>query len=129
MQHEYLEERVIRPQDQATQAINEFLARFGLTRDPAVEYTTALYYQNRIIAAGSLAGANLCGIAVDPDFRGKGLSAKVVGNLINEAGRRGQFRCFVEAAPQVEEQFLSLGFSKIACPESTCTVLAVGFEP
>lgn len=125
---EVLEERIIQPQEKEALAVREFLARFGLAPDQNVEYTAAVYCHNRLVASGSLAGASLCGIAVDPEFRGEGLAAKIVGNLINEAGRRGRFRYFVKTDKQTTQLFRSLGFDPVGDFATGDILLAKGFE-
>lgn len=126
MYYENLEERLISPQHKNEVAVRKFLAQFGMVPDVEAEYTIAVYFQDQIIATGSLVGEKLCSIAVDPKFRREGLAAKVVSNLIQEAGRRGRYRYLVKADLETEYIFLSLGFSKIAHVEPSGVLLAMG---
>ncbi|HWR43951.1 GNAT family N-acetyltransferase [Sporomusa sp.] len=117
------EEREINLQKEKEVAVvREFLAQFGLLLDVAVEYTMAVCREGRIIATGSLAGEKLCSIAVDPAFQGEGLAAKVVSNLIKEAGQRGRYRYLINANLETEHLFSSLGFTEVTRVDP-CTVL------
>jgi [citrate (pro-3S)-lyase] ligase len=107
-------------------AVREFLARFGLSFDAAVEYSMALYRDEQIIATGSLAGEVLRNIAVDPALQGEGLNAAVVSNLIREAGRRGSYHYFIYTKPESAHLFSALGFSEIVRVEPYAVLLESG---
>lgn len=128
MYNDHLEEKVLCPQRKEEMLINEFLARFGMNVNQASEYTVALLHHEQVVATGSLAGDQLCSIAVAPEHRGKGLLAKVVTNLIRESSRRGYYRYFVVTEPHAEKYFLSLGFSKLETVKSYNSLLALGLE-
>lgn len=125
---EGLEERVIYPQlANEAAAVSGFLSQLGMSLNVAAECIIAIYCQERIIATGSLAGAKLCSIAVDPDYRGMGLAARVVSRLVQEAGRRGRHRYLINTDLATEDIFLSLGFNTVAY-ESAGVLMAMGPE-
>jgi [citrate (pro-3S)-lyase] ligase len=128
MCYESVDEREISlRQEKEAAIVRGFLAQSGMALDAAAEYTIALYWHDRMIATGSLAGDRLCSIAVDPEFRGEGLAAKVVSNLIQEAGRRGHVRYFIHADLETAYIFSLLGFSEIA-REASGVLLAMGLN-
>jgi [citrate (pro-3S)-lyase] ligase len=53
--------------------IDEFLHKFELILEKDVEYTLALYDDERIIGTGSVSGNVLKCIAIDPDYQGEGI--------------------------------------------------------
>ena len=55
-------------------AVAEFLAREALDYDPAIPFTVNLLDDDRIVGTGSLDG-NICKcIAIDPAYKGEGLT-------------------------------------------------------
>jgi [citrate (pro-3S)-lyase] ligase len=106
--------------------VGKFLERFGLSFDGAVEYTTALYRDGRLVATGSLAGEVLRNIAVDAALQGEGLNAAVVSSLIKEAGRRGRYHYFIYTKPDKAHLFTALGFNEIARVEPYAALLESG---
>lgn len=129
MWYENIDEREIKPQlASEVSMVSEFLAQFGMALNARAEYTIALYCQERIIATGSLAGENLCSIAVDPEFRGEGLAAKVISNLIREGRLRGRYLYLINVDLETADLFSSLGFSKIARVESSGVLMAMGLN-
>ena len=112
---EYLREEVIKTTSEYDkESLNAFLNKQGLTLDNDIEYSMALTDSGRIVAAGSFAGRVLKCIAVDEDYKGWGLSAKVVSHLVNELYRRGRTHLFIYTKPQNKNIFSELGFSPVA---------------
>jgi [citrate (pro-3S)-lyase] ligase len=103
----------------ALEKLRSFLFDCGLTYDTRVRYSVCLTEGDRIAASGSLDGSVLKCIAVSPDFRDEGLAARVVTELVTEAGRNGCFHLFLFTKPENEALFTDLGFYPIAkIPES-----------
>lgn len=95
-------------------AVSAFLARQGLTLDPAVQYTVCILESGQVIATGSLDGAICKCIAVDPAWQGEGLAEKVLTELRREAFARGVRRLFLYTKPRNELLFRSLSFFPVA---------------
>ncbi|WP_338418608.1 [citrate (pro-3S)-lyase] ligase [Clostridium beijerinckii] len=93
--------------------LKNFLTKQGLRFDNNIEYTVALYDNNRIIATGSFDGKILKCIAVDENYKGMGISNKIVSELINEQYRRGNNHLFVYTKPSNYTMFKDFGFYKI----------------
>lgn len=94
--------------------VKDFLKDQDLRFDEGIEYTVALYDEDKIIATGSFEGRILKCIAVDAGYKGMGVSNRIVSNLISEQYRRGNSRLFVYTKPKNHKIFTDLGFYKIA---------------
>ena len=94
--------------------VKKFLLEQGLRFDGNIEYTVALYDNNKIIATGSFEGRILKCIAVDDSYKGMGISNTIISNLISEQYRRGNSQLFVYTKPKNYRIFTDLGFYKIA---------------
>ena len=115
MQWSRIEERVIdlaRPRQVAM--VRDFLAGFSLTFNEQVDYTVALYKDEKIVATGSFLGQVLRNIAVDESLQGEGLTAMIISHLMKEAGKRGIYHYFIFTKPDKLELFSSLGFKEVA---------------
>lgn len=126
---EEIEERVVNLKDaKHVAAVKNFLAQFQLSFDDAVEYTVALYKDDRMIATGSLAGKVLRNIAILPEFQGDGLTARVISHLIREQSNRDRFHYFIFTKPDKTKMFEGLGFKEIARAEPYAALLESGME-
>lgn len=94
--------------------VKSFLEKQSLKFDANSEYTVALYEDDKVIATGSFEGRILKCIAVDDNYKGMGISNKIVSTLINEQYRRGNSNLFVYTKPKNYKMFKDLGFYKIA---------------
>ncbi|HWR39672.1 MAG TPA: [citrate (pro-3S)-lyase] ligase [Patescibacteria group bacterium] len=113
--------------DREVMAIRDFLSGFDLTFDPdSVEYTMALYREEKLIATGSLGGEVLRNIAVSRELQGEGLTAVVVSHLMSEAARRGRYHYFVFTKPDTAHLFSALGFQEIGRAEPYAALLESG---
>ena len=111
-------ERTINLADPAdVKMIGDFLARFDLTFEADVEFTTALFQDDRIVATGSFAGEVLRNIAVDESVQGAGLTATIVSRLMQEQAQRGRLHYFLFTKPAKAHLFAALGFKEIARAE------------
>lgn len=93
--------------------VESFLNAHNLKLEPDVEYTVALYDNDKIIATGSLSGRVLKSIAVDPNYQGEGLSNKIVSLLVNEQYYRGNTHLFIYTKPKNKDMFYDMGFYEI----------------
>lgn len=107
-------EHVINLQSETERArLAEFLRKQNLNLDN-VEYTVAWLDREKIIATGSLDGNVLKCIAVDEEYKNRGMSAKIVTVLEREAFARGRPHLFIYTKPENKAIFSSLGFYSIA---------------
>ena len=120
-------ERTINLADPAdVRMIAEFLARFDLSFETDVEFTTALFHNDRIVATGSFAGEVLRNIAVDESMQGAGLTATIVSRLMQEQAQRGRLHYFLFTRPSKAHLFAALGFKEIARAEPFVALLETG---
>jgi [citrate (pro-3S)-lyase] ligase len=94
--------------------VKKFLLAQGLKFDKDIEYTVALYDNNKIIATGSFEGKILKCIAVDESYKGMCICNTIISNLISEQYRRGNSHLFIYTKPKNYRIFTELGFYKIA---------------
>lgn len=94
--------------------VKEFLKRQGLSFDSNIEYTVALFDGDKMAATGSFGGRILKCIAVDDDYKGLGISNKIISGLVSEEYRRGNSHLFIYTKPANSNIFENLGFYKIA---------------
>ena len=122
-----IEERVINLQNVRQVAdVREFLEKFSLTFTEQVDYTVALYKENKIVATGSFAGEVLRNIAIDDSLRGEGITSTVISHLMREAGQRGIYHYFIFTKPDKAHLFSNLGFKEIARVEPYAVLLEGG---
>jgi len=108
-------ERVIKLSSETErEKMKDFLQRQGLSMDKDLEYSVALMENDRIVAAGSFSGRVLKCIAVDDEYKGTGLSARVISHLVNEQYRRGRIHLFIYTKPENRRTFTELGFYPVA---------------
>lgn len=122
-----IEERVINlNNERQVTAVREFLSRFSLTFNEKVDYTMALYKEDKIVATGSLSGEILRNIAIDESLQGEGLTSAVISHLMQEAGRRGIYHYFIFTKPDKAHLFKELGFKEIARVQPYAVLLESG---
>lgn len=93
--------------------VEKFLNSHNLNLEQDVEYTIALYEDEKIIGTGSISGRVLKCIAVDLNYQGEGLSNKIITLLINEEYYRGNTHLFVFTKPCNVHLFKDMGFYEI----------------
>jgi [citrate (pro-3S)-lyase] ligase len=94
--------------------IKELLKLNDLRFEEDIEYTVAIYDEEKIIGTGSFAGNVLKCIAVDSDYQGYGISNRIVTHLINKEFELGRTHLFIFTKPKSSVMFQDLGFYKIA---------------
>jgi [citrate (pro-3S)-lyase] ligase len=105
----------IRPDDRrGTEAVNALLLKAGIRRDANLDYTCAVYDDDKVIATGSLFGNTMRCFAVDPDYQGEGLMNTVVTHLIDVQFSRGNTHFFIYTKISSAKFFADLGFYEIA---------------
>ena len=80
----------------------------------------------RLAATGSLKGDMIQGMAVDPDFQGEDLTAKVLTHLFGIARERGHRTLYLFTKPEKAGQFIGLGFRRVAGARPYATLLEWG---
>lgn len=108
------------------QQIQEFLAGFALSFDGNVDYTVGLYQEERLVATGSRRGEVLRNIAVDDSLQGEGLTAQLIGHLVNQAIEQGIMHQFIFTKPRNAVMFEGLGFRLIASAVPYAALLEMG---
>lgn len=112
---DHLQEQVLKVSSESEkESLNIFLNRQGLSMDKDIEYSMVLTDNDRIVASGSFSDRVLKCIAVDDEYKGLGLSARVVTHLVNEQFRRGRSHLFIYTKPENRRIFSELGFYPVA---------------
>lgn len=95
--------------------IDTLLHKEGIKRDKFLDYTSALTDDNgKVVATGSLYKNTMRCLAVDSDYQGHGLIAKIVTHLADKEFERGNYHYFGYTKPSAAPSFLPLGFYEIA---------------
>ena len=90
------------------------LKKCGLIPVDNADYRVGIFNADEdLVATGALVGGMLQMIAVDPDYQGEDLSAKVVTHLIGEAARRGLFCVYLITKGSAVPSFLGMGFRPV----------------
>ena len=97
----------------ALKELRGFLAQNGLAYDERITYSLCLIENDEIVASGSLDGGILKCIAVSRDVQERGLAARIVSGLIDEAARNSVFHLFLFTKPENEALFSGLSFYTI----------------
>jgi [citrate (pro-3S)-lyase] ligase len=80
-----------------------------------VDWTAGVFDDNgRLVATGSLKEDMIQGVAVEPTRQGEDLLARVLTELIGEAGRRGKSSLYLFTKPEAAIQFQGLGLRTVA---------------
>ena len=82
----------------------------GLDWDDGIDATCALIEDDNVIATGSLDGATIKCVAVDPDHQGEDLTARILTGLRGVAFDRGDTHLMLFTKPKNEPMFSPLGF-------------------
>lgn len=103
------------------------LSACGLSLPQNVDYTAGVFRDDgRLAACGSLKGDMIQGVAVDPDFQGEDLTAKVVTQLVGRAGAAGLRSLYLFTKPEKAGQFAGLGFRTAATARPYAALLEWG---
>ncbi len=93
--------------------INEFLLQSGLILDEDVDYTIAARRDDVVVGTCSKAGRVIKCLAVSPQYRGEGLSAELVKELIDRLFEEAIYHYFVFTQPHNTKLFESLNFKML----------------
>jgi len=93
--------------------VKSFLDTAGLGVDSDVEMFMVAVDNEKIVAAGGLAGNTLKSIAVDGYYQGHGLSTTLLTELITYAYDIGRFNLFIYTKPENYHMFHKAGFYQL----------------
>lgn len=104
----------------------DLLKKCGLSEPKGVDYTAGVYNDSgKLVATGSLKGDMIQGIAVDPDFQGEDLTAKVFTHLIQKTKEDS---LYLFTKPLKVQQFVGLGMRHVATARPYAALLEWGAE-
>jgi len=119
----FKEQRISPFDKMSRRKVKNFLANQGLDFDEEVQYTIALFDEDRMIATGSMDEAVLKCIAIDENYQGLALTNQIISGLINEQHNRGFNHLFVYTKPENKRIFTDLGFYNIMEVENEVSLL------
>lgn len=90
-----------------------FLEKFNLTLDIDVEYTAKALLNNEIVGTCSYCGKVLKCFAVNKEFQGEGIAAKLITHLTNILFDKGIYETFIFTKPANRVIFESIGYSEV----------------
>jgi len=112
---DHLQESVLKlSSEKEKEKLKAFLNGQGLSMDKDIEYTMVIIDRDRIVASGSFSDRVLKCIAVEDEYKGQGLSARVITHLVNEQYARGRTHLFIYTKPENRRIFSDLGFYPVA---------------
>jgi len=104
----------------------ELLKKCDLSVPQGIDYTCGVFNDDgRLVATGSLKGDMIQGIAVDPEFQGEDLTAKIFTHLI-QTTEQESLHLFTK--PDKVQQFVGLGMRHIATARPYAALLEWGKE-
>lgn len=119
MEFGHLEEQIVHLNSTfEKKRVVEFLKNQNLSFDEDIEYSMALFDQDKIVGTGSFSSRTLKCIAVSPEYKNMGLANMIVTHLIQEEFRRGNIHLFLYTKPENEVLFSEMGFYKISKVDS-----------
>ena len=102
------------------------IQKCGLSVNYNVDYTVGLFYDDELIATGSLCGDMLQMVAVAPDHQGEDLASVVVTHLIKHAMETGKNNLCLFTKPEKVNMFVPLGFNIVAIAKPYAALLEWG---
>ncbi|MBR6528732.1 MAG: adenylyltransferase/cytidyltransferase family protein [Firmicutes bacterium] len=98
----------------------------GLSVPRGIDYTAGVFNDDgKLVATGSLKGDMIQGIAVDPDFQGEDLTAKIFTHLIQTTTEES---LYLFTKPDKVQQFVGLGMRHVATARPYAALLEWGKE-
>lgn len=94
--------------------LKKFLQRQNLAFDEDIEYSIVLRHDDSIIATGSYSKNILKCIAIQEEYKGMGLSEKIVSLLMVEKYMAGEEHLLLFSKEENKAMFRNVGFHKIA---------------
>lgn len=98
----------------------------GLSINYNVDYTVGIFYDDKLVATGSLFGDMIQMMAVSPDYQGEDLSSIVITHLIKHAIEMGKYNLYLFTRPEKINMFVPLGFAVVAVAKPHAALLEWG---
>lgn len=92
--------------------IGRFLAGFGLGMEP-LDYYAAMLDGDRMVCGGGYQGHTIKCVAVDADYRGEGLTGRLLSHLMSRLRHEGASNIFIFTGPENEWIFSELSFHPV----------------
>ena len=106
--------------------LQPLLEKAGLKRNGDTDFTLGLYDGSRLVATGSIRDSIVQMVAVDPDYQGEGLAAKVVSALLSRASYEGWLPLYLFTKPENAQTFSALGFRLVTAAPPYAALLEGG---
>lgn len=106
--------------------LQPLLEKAGLKRNGDTDFTLGLYDGSRLVATGSIRDSIVQMVAVDPDYQGEGLAAKVVSALLSRASYEGWLPLYLFTKPENAQTFSALGFRLVTAAPPYAALLEYG---
>lgn len=98
----------------------------GLSVNYNVDYTVGIFYDEKLVATGSLAGDMIQMVAVSAEHQGEDLTAVVITHLMNHAREMGKGNLYLFTKPEKSDMFTPLGFNVVAVAKPYAALLEWG---
>ena len=95
-------------------AVENFLQKFSLSFDEIVDYTVGLYLEEKLIGVGSTKDNVIRNLAIEDQYQGEGLLAKLVQHLLDYLFAQKIYSVSVFTKTSNIQLFESLGFKLLA---------------
>lgn len=95
------------------QAAGLFMSK-GLDIPKNLDYTVAMFDDDKLIGTASLGGDIIQGLAVEEKYEGEGIAARLVTHIINYSIDNGIKTLYVFTLPERKNMFESMGFRSVA---------------
>ncbi len=118
----YQIKEVLLPSEQ--EAIKQFLESANLEYENDIDYSIAMYDNEKVIGTASLSNNVMKCFLVDKNYSGQNLSGQLFNHLVNVLQQRGRSHFFVFTTPSNQKIFQSFNMHKIV--ETMNTVLLEG---
>lgn len=108
--------------------LQSLLTNAGIILPANTDDNVGVYKDEKLVGCGFLKGNMLQGIALDENFRGKGLAVGIVSRLIRIASERGIDGLFLITKPSMAQHFECIGFRNVAEALPYSTMLEYGTQ-
>jgi len=98
----------------------------GLSINYSVDYTMGIFYDDELVATGSLYEDMIQMVAISPYYQGNDLSAIVITHLVNYAFNKGITNLHLFTNPDKVGMFLPMGFNTVAIAKPYAALMEWG---
>jgi len=107
--------------------LKEFLKEFHLSFDEDIDYSVAIWKNEKIVATCSKAKAVIKGFAVDKSMQSEGITSLLLKKIEDKIFDEGIYHSFIFTKPEYEIVFSSLNF-KVISKNKNVVLLEKGFS-